>query len=224
MKKGVLVLLVLICLAAAPVSSEGLGLTVGVETGTGDLLGEEDYSQYLMPFVDVEIGDTGLLLGAWWEIPIIPDPVLGTLGAYLEFGFSALGLDFALGNELSYAFEPGADPWSSYLYGIVGYSFPFGLTFQAELDFSYLPDILLDGIVTAFYELALGPGTFGLEAALNLALYTEPALGDTDFAITYALPLGSAELLLGVNPTLTTSTPENVGLTLSALVSLSFSL
>jgi hypothetical protein len=213
-----------LALATVPLWAESSGIYLGLEVGTGDLLQEEgDFELYVLPSVDVTLGETGFAVGASWQIPILPDVYKGIIDVYGEYGFSVSVLDFTVGVDLIHDLEAEEDNLDSYAYGIVDYILPFGLGLEAELDFTYIPEIAVDAIAGAMYEMELGPGSLGLEAYLNLALYEEAGLGDTEFVVSYTLPAGPFELSLEADPVLTTG-EDDVELLLFVLASVTFSL
>jgi hypothetical protein len=213
-----------LALATVPLWAEGVGIDLGLEVDTGDLLQEEgDFELYVLPSVDLTLGETGFAVGASWQIPILPDVYKGILDVYGEYCFSVSVLDFTVGADLTHDLEAEEDNLGSYAYGIVDYILPFGLGLEAELDFTYIPEIALDAFAGAMYEMELGPGSLRLEAYLNLALYEEAGLGDTEFVISYTLPAGPVELSLEADPVLTTG-EDDVELQLFVLASVIFSL
>ena len=219
-----MMLLFSLALATVPLWAEGVGIDLGLEVDTGDLLQEEgDFELYVLPSVDLTLGETGFAVGASWQIPILPDVYKGILDVYGEYCFSVSVLDFTVGADLTHDLEAEEDNLGSYAYGIVDYILPFGLGLEAELDFTYIPEIAVDAIAGAMYEMELCPGSLRLEAYLNLALYEEAGLGDTEFVVSYTLPAGPVELSLEADPVLTTG-EDDVGLQLFVLASVIFSL
>ena len=219
-----MMLLFSLALATVPLWAEGVGIDLGLEVDTGDLLQEEgDFELYVLPSVDLTLGETGFAVGASWQIPILPDVYKGILDVYGEYCFSVSVLDFTVGADLTHDLEAEEDNLGSYAYGIVDYILPFGLGLEAELDFTYIPEIAVDAFAGAMYEMELGPGSLRLEAYLNLALYEEAGLGDTEFVVSYTLPAGPVELSLEADPVLTTG-EDDVELLLFVLASVTFSL
>ena len=219
-----MMLLFSLALATVPLWAEGVGIDLGLEVDTGDLLQEEgDFELYVLPSVDLTLGETGFAVGASWQIPILPDVYKGILDVYGEYCFSVSVLDFTVGADLTHDLEAEEDNLGSYAYGIVDYILPFGLGLEAELDFTYIPEIAVDAIAGAMYEMELCPGSLRLEAYLNLALYEEAGLGDTEFVVSYTLPAGPVELSLEADPVLTTG-EDDVELQLFVLASVIFSL
>ena len=219
-----MMLLFSLALATVPLWAESVGIDLGLEVDTGDLLQEEgDFELYVLPSVDLTLGETGFAVGASWQIPILPDVYKGILDVYGEYGFSVSVLDFTVGVDLIHDLEAEEDNLDSYAYGIVDYILPFGLGLEAELDFTYIPEIAVDAIAGAMYEMELCPGSLRLEAYLNLALYEEAGLGDTEFVVSYTLPAGPVELSLEADPVLTTG-EDDVELQLFVLASVIFSL
>jgi hypothetical protein len=191
-----MMLLFSLALATIPLWAEGVGIDLGLEIDTGDLLQEEgDFELYVLPSVDLTLGETGFAVGASWQIPILPDVYKGILDVYGEYCFSVSVLDFTVGADLTHDLEAEEDNLGSYAYGIVDYILPFGLGLEAELDFTYIPEIALDAFAGAMYETELGPGSLGLKAELDFTYIPEIAL-DAIAGAMYEMELGPGSLRL----------------------------
>ncbi len=236
MKKLLMVLPAALAMAMTPVfAQEPIGLDIGLEIGTGDVLAENaDFFFYALPSVDYTVLATGIAVGISWNVPITPDALQGEdyfLEVYIEYGTSALGFEFTLGDDNTYFLDGNVfeNQLNGYLYGAAGYALPHGLGAEVELDFTYVdPSEIssLAAILTGTWEMALGPGKIGAEIALNFVLWEEDGeaqLGDTELAVRYTMPAGPVELTFELEPTYTTSL-DGPDLTLDALVSITYSI
>jgi hypothetical protein len=200
MKRLLGILAIALVLAVPLATAEPIGLTAGVKASTGDLLG--GFSPSVKPYVDYTVGSTGFYVGASWLIPVIPFG-LGTLDAYEEYDFSAVGFDFAVGNYNSFDL-PFANLYGC-IYGTAAYGLPFGLTPKVELDVNYYSTFGLDGYVFLNYKTDLGPGKLGAEARLYAPLVPAFSLDNLRCRLNYTMPVGPVNVKGEVEPTLVLS-------------------
>ena len=239
MKRMFVVLLAAAAFAALPVwsQSEPLGLTVGVEARSDDLTDQGETGEFnlrLKPFIDYALGKTGWVFEVNWAIPVLPDATAGWIEAWQEYDFSAIGLDFAIGNDNLYyldteGFLDENDALEGSLYGIAIYGLPIeGLSLWGEVDVYYAfedtkDDFIVDAIFTPTYKKEIGPGT--LEAKLRNYFHLYQKDTDAEYLymelrLSYAMPTGPVTTKFEVRPSIMTIT-EDPAFWVNALITVS---
>ncbi len=239
MKKTFLVLLVAVAFAALPAysQSEPLGLTLGVEARADDLTNQaedDELNLRLKPYIDYTLGDTGFVFELNWAIPVLPDVTSGWLEAWEEYDFSAVGFDFAIGNDNIYYLDTDGfldenDALEGSVYGIATYGLPIeGLSVTGEVDVYYAyedteDDFIVDAIFTPAYKKAVGPGT--LEAKLRNYFHLYQNNTDADYLymelrLSYAMPTGPVTTKFEVRPSIQAIT-DDPKLWVNALITVS---
>ena len=235
MKRALAVLMVALAFAAMPAFSEGLGLDLGVEAKTNDVLNEdEDFGLILKPFVDYALGETGFLFEFNWAVPVLPDTSDGQLEAWEEYDFSAAGFDFAVGNDNIYYLEIDGDQLEGSIYAIATYALPMvaGLSISGEVDTYYLQadpvedDLMIDAILTPTYETEIGPGTLTAKLRNYFHLYQKDTDADliyTELRLSYKMPTGPVMTKFEVRPRIAAITDDPT-FELYALVTVTYSM
>jgi hypothetical protein len=189
-------------MVALPILGETLELTLAIELGAGDLLPGSDFELYILPSIDTVIGDTGFGFGLSWEVPLLLTVDVGTIELYEEYSFSAGEFELEVGNDN--ALDLGTGDFEGYLYSILGHDL-YEFWFEVELDYGYTPTFSIDSILSLTYEYNLSKlSILGAGVSLNLALYQQFGLGDTEFYLSYTYLIRDIEIIFELNPILTT--------------------
>jgi hypothetical protein len=198
----VFALIIFWLMVALPILGETLELTLAIELGAGDLLPGSDFELYILPSIDTVIGDTGFGFGLSWEVPLLLTVDVGTIELYEEYSFSAGEFELEVGNDN--ALDLGTGDFEGYLYSILGHDL-YEFWFEVELDYGYTPTFSIDSILSLTYEYNLSKlSILGAGVSLNLALYQQLGLGDTEFYLSYTYLIRDIEIIFELNPILTT--------------------
>ncbi len=198
----VVALIIFLLMVAVQLLGEPLELTVGMELEAGDILSESDFEFYALPYINTTIGDKGFGFGISWEVPLLLTADIGAIELYEGYSFSAGEFEFEVGNNNT--LELGTSDFAGYLYSIVGHDL-FEFWYEVELDYGYTPTFKIDSILSLAYEYNLGKlSILGAGVSLNLDLYQQPDLGDTEFYLSYTYSIRDIEIIFELNPILTT--------------------
>ena len=189
-KKRLAVLCLLILSVA--VIAEPIGMEIGVEATTGDVLADGDFALSLAPYIGYTVSDFYLETGL--SVPVMPDATVESAYLTEEYSMEVSVLSLTFGNKNTMYIDPDGD-LDGTLYVIAGYSL-----FSLELDALYTPDFALSSIAAVDYEYELAPGTLGAGVAANFALYEDFEVGNLEMYVSYSLPAGPVGLTFEVDP------------------------
>ena len=157
-------------LAMAEEEKKGTGISVGLETGYGDVLTYgQGFEFWVKPNIGWNIMDSGFSLGLGWVVPVYPFSAGSSheieLSESYELDMGDSGLEAELGNVNSFAL---ANPVGvgGVIFGGIGYS-GFSLDIQAhyldETDFNFYGLVFVPG-----YSLELGDSEIGISFEIGM--------------------------------------------------------